>query len=64
MKNAKTLLIAAAGGAVGMIVLSKVGMKGAKGLDMTTAAMLGAVTGVAVAGVQMVVPKLMPKLGA
>jgi hypothetical protein len=61
MKNVQPFLIAAASGAVAMIVLSKVGVKGAKSLDMTSAAMLGAITGVTIAGVQMIAPKLLGK---
>jgi len=61
MKNVKPFLIAAAGGAVAMIILSKVGVKGAKGMNVASAAMLGAITGATIAGVQMVAPKLLGK---
>jgi hypothetical protein len=59
MEKMKPFIIGAAAGAVGMVVLSKVGMKGAKGLNMTSALLLGAVTGAIVAGGNMVAPKLM-----
>lgn len=61
MEKVKPFIIGAAAGAVGMVILSKVGMKGAKGLNMTSALLLGAATGAIVAGGNMVAPKLMGK---